>query len=86
VILEFNVEKEDFVSSYNGPLLRGRETFWINFEELYAEYNICKDGGSSLGFKHTEATGASYAPVVLTTTKEKMKANYSEKRRQMIGD
>jgi len=74
VILEFNVEKEDFVSSYNGPLLRARETFWINFEELYAEYNICKDGGSSLGFKHTEAT------------KEKMKANYSEKRRQMIGD
>jgi hypothetical protein len=74
VILEFNVEKEDFISSTNGPLLRARETFWINFEELYAEYNICKDGGSSLGVKHTEAT------------KEKMKANYSEKRRLMIGD
>jgi group I intron endonuclease len=49
-----------------------RETFYIS--SLKPIYNILSIAGSSLGFKHTQ------------DTKDKMKANYSQERKDQIGN
>lgn len=51
---------------------RSRETYYIQL--LKPEYNILQSAESNLGYKHTPQT------------REKIKQNYSEKRRQTIGN
>lgn len=50
---------------------RTRETYYI--QTLLPEYNILQSAESSLGYQHT------------LETREKMKKNYSDERRQLIG-
>jgi len=47
------------------------ETSWI--KRYFPSYNILLEAGNSFGYKHTE------------DTKQRMKENYSEERREQIG-
>lgn len=63
---------DPYVSKKNNDELLKMETEYL--ELLNPPYNILKIGGSSFGYKHSQLT------------KEKMKANYSQERRDLIGN
>lgn len=60
------------VDKENNKRLLDLEDFYL--KSLLPNYNILTEAGSSFGYKHSE------------TTRLKMKANYSEERRQAIGN
>lgn len=62
----------ELVNQENNKKLLNLEDFYI--KSLLPDYNILTEAGSSFGYKHTEVT------------RIKMKANYSEQRRKLIGD
>ena len=62
----------EIVNQENNKRLLDLEDFYI--KSLLPDYNILTEAGSSFGYKHTE------------TTRIKMKANYSEERRNQIGN
>lgn len=62
----------EIVNQENNKKLLNLEDFYI--KSLLPDYNILTEAGSSFGYKHTEVT------------RIKMKANYSEQRRKLIGD
>jgi group I intron endonuclease len=61
----------EVVNKYNNKQLLDLEDFYL--KSLLPNYNILTEAGNSYGYKHTEVT------------RIKMRANYSEKRREMIG-
>jgi group I intron endonuclease len=61
----------EIVNQENNKKLLDLEDFYI--KSLLPDYNILTEAGSSFGYKHTEVS------------RIKMKANYSEKRREQIG-
>ena len=61
----------EIVNQENNKKLLDLEDFYI--KSLLPDYNILTEAGSSFGYKHTEVN------------RIKMKANYSEKRREKIG-
>ena len=61
----------EVVNQENNKELLDLEDFYI--KSLLPDYNILTEAGSSFGYKHTEVS------------RIKMKANYSEKRREQIG-
>nr|YP_010710129.1 GIY-YIG endonuclease [Metarhizium pinghaense]WCS41429.1 GIY-YIG endonuclease [Metarhizium pinghaense] len=62
----------EIVNQENNKKLLNLEDFYI--KSLLPDYNILTEAGSSFGYKHTEVT------------RIKMKTNYSEARRNQIGD
>jgi group I intron endonuclease len=61
----------EIVNQENNKKLLDLEDFYL--KSLLPDYNILTEAGSSFGYKHTEVT------------RIKMKSNYSEERRQLIG-
>jgi group I intron endonuclease len=61
----------EIVNQENNKKLLDLEDFYL--KSLLPDYNILTEAGSSFGYKHTEVN------------RIKMKANYSEKRREEIG-
>jgi len=61
----------EIVNQENNKKLLDLEDFYI--KSLLPDYNILTEAGSSFGYKHTEVS------------RIKMKANYSEERREQIG-
>ena len=61
----------EIVNQENNKKLLDLEDFYI--KSLLPDYNILTEAGSSFGYKHTQVN------------RIKMKANYSEKRREKIG-
>lgn len=61
----------EIVNQENNKKLLDLEDFYL--KSLLPDYNILTEAGSSFGYKHTEVS------------RIKMKANYSEERRQQIG-
>ena len=62
----------EVVNQENNKKLLDLEDFYL--KSLLPDYNILTEAGSSFGYKHTEVT------------RIKMKANYSEARRERIGE
>lgn len=62
----------EVVNKYNNKKLLYLEDFYL--KSLLPNYNILTEAGNSFGYKHTE------------TTRINMKINYSNDRREMIGD
>lgn len=62
----------EVVTKENNKLLLDLEDFYL--KSLLPNYNILTEAGNSFGYKHTEIT------------RIKMKSNYSEERRQRIGN
>lgn len=62
----------EIVNKENNKKLLDLEDFYL--KSLLPDYNILTEAGSSFGYKHTEVT------------RIKMKSNYSEERRQLIGN
>lgn len=62
----------DIVTKENNKELLDLEDFYL--KSLLPNYNILTEAGSSFGYKHTEIT------------RIKMKTNYSDERRSLIGD
>nr|YP_010564220.1 hypothetical protein OYW92_mgp20 [Epichloe bromicola]UYX62204.1 hypothetical protein [Epichloe bromicola] len=61
----------EIVNQENNKKLLNLEDFYL--KSLLPDYNILTEAGSSFGYKHTEIT------------RIKMKSNYSEARRELIG-
>lgn len=62
----------EVVNKYNNKKLLDLEDFYL--KSLLPNYNILTEAGSSFGYKHTEIS------------RIKMKANYSQERREKIGN
>ena len=72
IILELFCPEEGVVNKQNNKDLLNLEDFYL--KSLLPNYNILTEAGSSFGYKHTEMT------------RLKMKAEYSQERREKIGN